>query len=50
MCRAEDQQLEEGWIIPSSNICSNSAHAIFSLSGAKRRVRAKVGGPEVSIQ
>ena len=50
MCRAEDQQLEEGWIIPSSNICSNSAHAIFSLSGAKRRVQAKVGGPEVSIQ
>ncbi len=37
--RGDDQLLDEGHIIPSSNIWLDSSHAIQRYSGARRRVR-----------
>ncbi len=47
MCSGDAHGLFEGRMIPRCNICSNSALAICSLSGANRRGRAKTGGPFV---
>ncbi len=49
MCKADDQLLDEGRIIPSSSKWSNSCRAIRRRSGARRRVRADMGGPVVSM-
>ena len=39
--------LEEGRIIPNSNMCLNSLRATWRRSGDKRRARAETGGPVV---
>ena len=49
MCRGEDQALDEGRMIPSWSICSNSCLAARRRSGARRLGRAEAGGPVVSI-
>lgn len=49
MCKGEDQLLDEGRIMPSSSIWSNSCRAIRSLSGVRRRVRADTGEPVVGM-
>ena len=49
MCRADDQLLEEAWMIPSSIIWSNSDLATVRRSGGRRRVRHYTGGPEVTM-
>ena len=41
--------LEEGRIIPNSNMCSNSLRATWRRSGDKRRARAETSGPVVLI-
>ena len=49
MCRGDDHELEEGQIIPSCSMCSNSCLVIWRLSGANRHGRADVGVPVVSM-
>ena len=49
MCKGEHQALEEGRMIPSWSMCSNSCLAARSWSGARRLERAETGAPAVSI-
>ena len=39
--------LEDGWIMPNSNMCSNSRRAIRRRSGERQRAREDTGGPVV---
>ena len=47
MWRGDDQLLEDGRRIPSSNMWSNSRRAIWSHSGDRRHALAETGGPVV---
>lgn len=47
MWRGDDQLLEEGRMIPSSIMWSNSRRAICRCSGDSRRALAETGGPVV---
>ncbi len=49
ICKGEAQGLEEGLMIPSCNMCSNSRRATLRRSGASLRARAETGGPFVAI-
>ena len=49
MWRGEDQALEEGRMMPSWSMCSNSLLAAERRSGARRLGRAETGGPEVTM-
>ena len=49
MCKGEDQALEEGWMIPSWSMCSNSCLVVQSRSGAMRLGQAETVAPVVSI-
>ena len=49
MCKADDQLLDEGHMIPSSNMWLNSSRAMRRRSGARRRVRVDTGEPVVSM-
>ena len=46
-CSSEDHKLEDGQMIPSSKICSNSCRAMASFSGESRHGLALTGGPLV---
>ena len=48
MCSGEDQALNEGRMIPSCSMCSNSCLATWRHSNVRRRGRAEAGGPVVS--
>ena len=50
MQSGDDQLLDEGRMIPNSNICSNSCQAILSRSGASLRWHTLTGGPVMFIR
>ena len=49
MCNGDAQQLEEGRMMPRSNILSNSWRAILSRSGGSLCGRKATGGPVVGM-
>ena len=49
MCKADDQLLDEGCMIPSPNMWLNSSRAMRRRSGARQQLRADTGRPVVSM-
>ena len=48
MCSGEDKALDEGSMIPSCSMCSNTCLATLRRSGARRLGRAETGLDVVS--